>query len=57
MRRIRWRMMTQVEHEHVAHVREGKSTCMVFDAKHERKRPLRIPRPRSEDNIKVDFQD
>lgn len=48
-------MMTQVEH--VAHVREGKWTCKAFDAKHERKRPLRITRPRSEDNIKMDFQD
>jgi len=42
---------------HVAHMGEGRGVCRVLWGKPEGKRPLERPRPRWEDNIKMDLQE
>jgi len=49
-RRMRWA-------EHVARMREGRGVYRVLVGKPGRKRPLRKPRRRWEDNIKMDLQE
>ena len=49
-RRMRWV-------EHVARMGEGRGVYGVFVGKPEGKRPLRRPRRRWEDNIKMDLQE
>jgi hypothetical protein len=50
LRRMRWA-------EHVAHMWEGRDVCRVLVGKPEGKKPLRRPRCRWEDNIKMDLQE
>ena len=49
-RRMRWA-------GHVAHMGEGRGVYRVLVGKSEGKRPLGRPRPRWEDNIKMDLQE
>ena len=49
-RRMRWA-------RHVAHMGEGRGVYRVLVGKPEGKRPLGRPRPRWEDNIKMDLQE
>jgi hypothetical protein len=42
---------------HVAHMRERRNACRVLVGKPKGKRPLRRPRHRWEDNIKMDFRE
>ena len=49
-RRMRWA-------GHVAHMGEGRGVHRVLVGKPERKRPLGRPRPRWEDNIKMDLKE
>ena len=49
-RRMRWA-------GHVAHMEEGRGVHKVLVGKPEGKRPLRRPRPRWEDNIKMDLEE
>jgi hypothetical protein len=49
-RRIRWAGS-------VAGLGEKRNTCMVLVGRPEQKRPLRRPRHRWEDNIKIDLRD
>ena len=48
-RRMRWT-------EHVAGMRESRGVCRVLVGKPEGKRPLRRPKHRWEDNIKIALQ-
>jgi hypothetical protein len=49
LRRIRWA-------EHVARMGENRAVHRVLVGKREEKRPLRRPRRRCEDNIKMEFR-
>ena len=49
-RRLRWA-------RHVARMEEGRGVHKVLVGKPEGKRPLRRPRPRWEDNIKMDLEE
>ena len=42
---------------HVARMKERKGVCRVSEGKPEGSRPLGSPRPRREDNIRMDLQE
>jgi hypothetical protein len=48
-RRIKWAV-------HIARMGEPRNSCNIFVGKHERKTPLRRPRHRCEDNIRMDLR-
>jgi hypothetical protein len=52
---IKLRMMRSTGH--VAHIGEVRNAHSILDEKFEGKRPLRIPRRRWEDNIRMDLRE